>query len=146
MGTHWIVLITAISQDVHVLDSSLKISAPPPNPKIFEMSPQPLTFFFCLNYNFQMKKFNVSRWRSFDWKLLSPSVSWDMQKPVWFVHVTDCYCSGRRNLNKFFLTTKFPFAQSHPILMGQLWTNLAVFIDRKACLWIWKREATVVQV
>ena len=29
------------------------------NPKIFEISSQNLAFFFCINNNFQMKKFDV---------------------------------------------------------------------------------------
>ena len=27
------------------------------------------------------------------------------------------YCSGKRNLDKFFLTTKLPFVQSYPIIL-----------------------------
>ena len=50
---------------------------------------------------------------------------------VWFVHVTNCYCSGKKNLNKFFLTTKLPVVQSYPILMGPLWTTLIMFVWQK---------------
>ena len=51
---------------------------------------------------------------------------------VWFDHVTDCYCSGKRNSNKFFSNYKFAsFVQSHPILMGWLWTTLVVFVWQK---------------
>ena len=59
METHGIVSITAMSQGVCVLDCVLKVSVP--NPKICKMLPQPLTLFFCLNDNFQMKKFEVQR-------------------------------------------------------------------------------------
>ena len=56
---------------------------------------------------------------------------------VWFVHATDCYYSGKINSNKFFLTTKFPFVQNHPMLMGWLWATLLVFIDRNTCIMNW---------
>ena len=52
-----------------------------------KLSPRYLIFFFHLNDNFQMKKFNVKR-RSFDRNLFSPSVSRDMQK-----HLFDLYIS-----------------------------------------------------
>ena len=72
---------------------------------------------------------------------------------VSFLHVTDCYCSGKRHSNKIFLTTKFPFVQTCPILMGQLWTTLVVFIWQKCthahtqwtgCFHIQRREAVAV--
>ena len=45
---------------VCVLDWSLPLEGfCSPTPKIFVMFPQPLTFFFCCNNNFQMKKFDV---------------------------------------------------------------------------------------
>ena len=68
-----------------------------------------------------------------------------VETSAWFVDVTDCYCSGKKNLNKFFLTTKLPFVQSHSILMGQLWTTLVVYnVQWTGCFPIWKREAAVV--
>ena len=103
-GQHCTVItfsITAMLQVVCVLDRSLKVSAPHSRkflnvPTTFEL------LFYCQNNNFQTKKTDVLR-RSFDWKLISPNVFRDVQITVRFVHhVSDCYCSGRRNLNKFF--------------------------------------------
>ena len=103
--------ITAVSQGVYVLDCTLKVSAPQPQnfwnvPTTFDL------VFFSLNNDFQMKKGYA-------------------ETSVWFVHVTDCYCSGKKNLNKFFLTAKLPVVQSHPILMGWLWRTLVVFVWQK---------------
>ena len=50
---------------------------------------------------------------------------------VWFVGVTDCYYSDKRNSNKFFLAMKYSFVQSRPTLMGRLWTTLGIFIWQK---------------
>ena len=87
----------------------------PPTSK-FLKCPHNLTFdlVFCLNNNFQMKKIwwlETKLWS----KVIFSYVSRDSyaETSVWFVHATDCYyCSGKRNSNKFFLSTKLP------LLMG----------------------------
>ena len=48
-------------------------------PKFSKCLTTPSTFFFCLDNNFQMKKFDALR-RSFGWKLISPNISKDNQK------------------------------------------------------------------
>ena len=75
MEIHWLMSITAISQGVCVLDQSLKVSALPPHyPNFLNMPTRLSNYFFCLNNNFQMKKFDVLR-KSFNWKLFSTNVS-----------------------------------------------------------------------
>ena len=50
--------------------------------------------------------------------------------PVWFcVCVTDCYCSGERNLNKVFLATKILFVQNHLQIDG-------VTLDNFGCVYL----------
>ena len=67
-GRHWTVIpfpwkltelvsITAMSQGVCDLDRSLKVSVP--DPQNFLNVPRPSTFFFCLDDNFQTKKFDA---------------------------------------------------------------------------------------
>ena len=77
MKTHGIAFITAMSQGVCDLDRSLKVSTP--EPQSFLNVIRPSTLFFCLNNNFQTKKFDALR-RSFDWKLISLNISKDTQK------------------------------------------------------------------
>ena len=80
METHWLMSITAMSQGVCVLDQSLKVSVP----HFSNFLNVPTTFeliFLALNNNFQMRKFYVLR-KSFNWKLISPNVSRDVQKPL----------------------------------------------------------------
>ena len=78
----------------------------------------------------------------------------DMQKHLFDLstYVTDCHCSGEINLNKFFLTTKLPFVQSSPILMGATLNNFdcvcltEAHVQWTGCFCIQKREAVVVWV
>ena len=73
----------------------------------------------------------------FSQRIQGPDIPRDMQKHVWFVHVTDYYYSGKRNLNKFFLTTKFLLFKVTPYRWGnfeQLWWSL---FDRNACTMNW---------
>ena len=87
-GRHWTVIpfpwkltelvsITAMLQGVCDLDRSLKVSVP--DLKNVLNVPQPSTFFFCLDDNFQTKKCVALR-RSFNWKLISPNMPKDTQK------------------------------------------------------------------
>ena len=94
--------ITTMLQVVCVLDLSLKVSAPHSR-NLLNVALMTFDLLYCcLNNNFQTKKIDVLR-RSFGWKLISPNVFRDVQIIVWFVHhVTDCYCSDRRNFSKFF--------------------------------------------
>ena len=131
-------------QGVCVLDRLLMDSFCSPLPK-FLKCPPPLTFFFGLN-NVQMKKLEVLR-QSFDHKIFLPTCP-VMHKSTWLicVCVTDCYCSGERNLDKSFQASKFLFVQSCSILMVQLWTTLVEFIWQKrmpnepVVFGIWKKR------
>ena len=131
METH-LVCITAMSQDVCVLDCTLKVSVP--QPQNFWNVPTTFDLVFCLNNTFQMKKIwclETKLWL-FDQKLFFPMCPGICRNICLICPcVTDCYCCGKRNSNKFFLTTKLPFVQSHPILIGRLWTTLVVFIWQK---------------
>ena len=40
-----------------------------------------MAFIFCLNNNFETKQFDLLR-QSFDWNLISPNISRDVQKPL----------------------------------------------------------------
>ena len=146
---HWIdsvYIITAMSpQDVCILDCS-------PTPKFMKCSHDLLPSFFAQMTIFKWKNLMFKETRLWSKVIFSQRVQgWDMHKHVWFVHITDCYYSGKRNSNKFFPTTKFPFVQSHPIFWWEwLWTNLLVFICRQThakwtgCFCIWERQAVVV--
>ena len=71
--------ITAILQGVCFLNQSLKVSAPQPAPTPdFLNAPMTVDLLFLIK-NFQTKKFDALR-GSFDEKLLSRSMSRDMQK------------------------------------------------------------------
>ena len=72
-------------QDVCVLDRSLKFL--PPTPIFSKNAPKTFNLLFCLNNNFQTKKFEALR-LSFDGKLISPNMSRDMLK-----HVSDLHMS-----------------------------------------------------
>ena len=79
METHWLVSITVMSQGVCVLDQSLKVSAPhSPN---FPNVPTTLDLLFFPKQQFSNKKIDVLR-KSFNWKLISASMSRDVQKPL----------------------------------------------------------------
>ena len=108
METHWIMSITGLSQDVCVLYWSLKVSVP--QPQIFWNVP---TTTFDLLFSPKRQFSNEKIW-CLETKLwLKVIFSQYAETSVWFLHVvTDCYYSGRRNSNKFFLTTNFPFVQS----------------------------------
>ena len=123
MKIHWIVPITAMSQDVCVLDCSLKVSVPQPQ--------------------------NV--WKKLMWKLFFPNVSRDYaETSPWFVHVTYCYCSGKRNLNKFFSNYKTAFCSKLAHIDGATLNNFGcVYLIETHAQWTgcflnWKREAVVV--
>ena len=123
-GWHWMVIPfpyslnsaynSHVTRYVCVLDCTLKVSVP--QPQNFWNSPQPWTLFFCLNDNFQMKNL-IFRDKTLIKSCFFQRVQGYTETSAWFVHVTDCYCSGKKNSNKFFLTTKLPFVQSRPILM-----------------------------
>ena len=134
METHWIVSIsiTTMSQDACVLDCSLKVSVP----QLQNLWNVPTTFdlLFSPKQQFSNEKIWVLEKKLWLKVIFSQRVQGYAETSVWFVHVTDCYYSGKRYLNKFFLTTKFPFVQSRPILMGWLWTTLVVFIWQKRML------------
>ena len=118
-----------MSHDVCVLDWSLKVSVPqPPN---FWNVPTSFDFLFSFKQQFSNEKIWCLETKLWSKVIFSQRVQGYTETSVWFVHVTDCYCSGRRNSNKIFLTTKFPFVQSRPILMGRFWTTSFVFIWQK---------------
>ena len=94
------------------------------NNKIFEMSPQPLTFFLPKR-QFSNKKIWCLETKLWSKVIFSQYTHGYAETSVSFVHVTDCYCSGKTNLNKFFLTTKLPFGD-----FEQLWLCLC---DRNTC-------------
>ena len=84
MESHWLVSIAVILQGVSFLNQSLKVSAPystpPPN---FLNAPMTFNLLFSLKQKFSKGKFEALR-GSFDQTLISPNMSRDMQKPVWF--------------------------------------------------------------
>ena len=126
--THWIVSRTTMSQDICVLDCPLKVSVPQSQnlwnvPTIFDL-------LFLPKQQFSNEKIWCLETKLWSKVIFSLHVKGYAETSARFVHVTDYY-SGKRNSNKFFLTTKFPFVQSHPILMGWLWTTLVVFIWHK---------------
>ena len=105
-----------MSQDICVLDYTLKVSVPQPQntwhvPTTFDLVSLP-------KQQFSNKKNLMFKDKALIKSYFYQCVQGYTETSVSFAHVTDCYCSGKRNLNKFFLTTKLPFVQSHPILMG----------------------------
>ena len=139
-GWHWttvipfpqkLVSITVISQDVCVLDCSLKVSVPQPH-NLWNV-PTTFDFLFLPKQQFSNGKIWCLETKLWSKVIFSQLVQGYAETSVWFAHVTDCYYSGKRNSNKFFRTTKFSFVQSSPILqlMGWLWTTLGVFIWQK---------------
>ena len=118
-----------MSQDACVLDCTLKFSVP--QPQDFLNVPTTLDLLFLPKQKFSNKTIwclETTLWLKVTF---SQRVQGYAKTSVWFVHVTNCYCSGKKNLNKFFLTTKLPVVQSHPILMGPLWTTLVMFVWQK---------------
>ena len=118
-----------MSQDVCGLEWLLKVSVP--QPQNFLNVPTSFDLLFSLKRQFSNEKFQCLETKLWSKVVFSQRVQGYPETSVWFVHVTDCYRSGRRNSSKFFLTTKFPFVQSRPILMGWLWTTLVMFIWQK---------------
>ena len=73
--------------------------------------------FFCLNDNFQTWSFETKLWLKVNFSLHVQGYS---ETSVWFVHVTDCYCSAGKNLRKFelsFSTHKISLCSKSPFLM-----------------------------
>ena len=84
MESHWLVPITAILQGVCFLNQSLKISAPQLNPNSkFSKCPDDFWPSFFFKQKFSNGKFDALR-GSFDQRLISPNMSRDMLKPVFF--------------------------------------------------------------
>ena len=121
-----------MSQDVCVLDCTLKVSVSQPQnfwnaPTTFD-----LVFFAYLKRQFSNEKIWCLEIKLWSKVIFIQCVQEYAETSVWFVHVTDGYCSCMRNSNKFFLTPKLPFVQSRPILMGRLWTTFVVSLNRVA--------------
>ena len=105
METHWIVPITAMSWDVCF--RLLTESFCSPTPKFLKCPYNlSLTFFFCLKTKFQMKKIDVydKVIKSYFFQMC-PGICRNICL-ICPCHVTDCYCTGNRNLNKFFQTSQ----------------------------------------
>ena len=101
------------------------------------MFPKSLTFFFLPKRQFSNEKVWCLETKLWSKVILFQRVYGYAETSAWFAHVTDCYYFGQRNSNKFFLTTKFIFAQSHPYWWGnfeQLWCSL---FDRNTCAMNW---------
>ena len=115
MGRHWTVIgylfhgsslrivpITAMLQGVLWLRSATEgfCSWPPK----FSKCPTFFDLLFCLNNNFQTKKFDALR-RSFDWKLISPIMSKDTLRNIFSFYMCTSqifsYCSVSKDLRKF---------------------------------------------
>ena len=135
MEINWIVSITAMPQGVCVLDCHWRFLFP--SSKIYEMFPKSLTFFFLPKPQFSNEKVWCIKTKLWSKVILFQRVHGYAKTSVWFAHVTNCYYFGKRNSNKFFLTTKFIFVQSHPYWWGdfeQLWCSL---FDRNTCAINW---------
>ena len=61
---------------------------------------------------------------------------------VWFVYVTDCYCSGEINLNKFFLAIKSLFVQNLFLNNFGCINSTEIYVEWISCFHIRKREAS----
>ena len=121
---------TTPTSQVCVLDCTLKISVP--QRQNFWNVSTTSDLLFLTKQKFSNEKIWWLQTKLWSKVIFSQGVQGYAGTSVWFVYVTDCYCSGKRNWNKFFLTTKLPFVQSCPILMGRLWTTLCLF-NRNAC-------------
>ena len=141
MGRHWTVIgylfhgsslrivpITAMLQGVLWLRSATEgfCSWPPK----FSKCPTFFDLLFCLNNNFQTKKFDALR-RSFDWKLISPIMSKDTLRNIFSFYMCMSQIFSYCSVSFWGNFTKSLFVQSRPILMGRLWTNLVAFIWQK---------------
>ena len=138
-----------MSQDVCVLDCTLKVSVP----QLQNFWNVPTTFVlwpcFLPKQQFSNEKIWCLETKLWLKVIFFQCVQGYAEISVWFVHVTDCYCFGKRNLNKFFLTTKLPLVQSYPIFMGNNFGCASLtetHAQWNSCFCIWKREAVVVQV
>ena len=97
MRPHWLVPITGLLQDVCILYWSLKASAPRP----WNFLNVPTTFDpFLPKQQFSNRKYLMLWNKALIW--LEVSFSQHIQRysetSVWFVHVTNCYWFGGRNL------------------------------------------------
>ena len=123
-----------MSQDACVLDCMLKFSVPQPQNFLNVPTTLALDLLFLPKQIFSNKKIWCLETKLWSKVTFSQCVQGYAEMSVWFVHVTNCYCSGKKNLNKFFLTaTKLPVVQSHPYWWGhseRLWLCL---FDRNAC-------------
>ena len=115
-----------MSQDVCVLDWSINFFVL--QPQNFWNVSTTFDFFFPPKQQLLNEKTLCLETKLWSKVIFSQHVQGYAKTSVWFVNVAYCYCSDRRNWNKFFLTTEFPFVQSYHILMGWLWTTLVVFI------------------
>ena len=108
-----------------------------PIPKFLKCSQNLWPSFSCLKKKFSNEKVWCLETKLWSKVILFQRVYGYAETPAWFAHVTDCYYFGKRNSNKFFLTTKFIFVQSHPYWWGnfeQLWCSL---FDRNTCAMNW---------
>ena len=146
METHWIVSITAISQNVCVLDRSRRFLFP--NSKIFQMSHDLWPSSFDLTTIFQ--------WSSLETKLRSKVIFSQLvlgyaETSVWFVHVTDCYCSGRGN-SEVFSNSEISFCLKLPHINGVTLKNFGcvclteTHVQWTGSFYIRKKEGVVVYV
>ena len=148
--TAWIVPITAS----HVKRCSVKVSAP--QSQNFWNVPTTFDLLFLSKQQFSNEKNWCLKTKLWLKVIFSKCVQEHAETSAWFVHVTDCYCSGKRNLNEFFPTTKLLFVQSHPMMDGATLLNnfgcvyglfdTEMHAQWNGCFPILKRETVVVEV
>ena len=130
------------------LDRSLKVFGL--DHQNFLNVPRPSTFFFCLNNNFQTKKFDALR-RSFDWKLISPIMSKDTLRNIFSFYLRMSqifsYCSVGKDLRKFHkisLCSKSPYFDRATLNKFSCIYLTETHAQWNSCFHIRKRETVVV--
>ena len=103
METHWILSIVAMSQDVCVLDWSLKVSVP--QPQNFLNVPTTFDLLFSPKQQLSYEKIWCLALIEIYFLPTCPGICRNMFDLCMWQIVS--YCSGRRNSSKFFLIMKF---------------------------------------
>ena len=129
---------TATSQDVCVSDCTLKVSVPSPTSK-FLKCPHNLWPCFLPKRQFSNEKIWCLETKLWSNVIFSQRVQGYAETSAWFLHVTDCYCSDKKN-SKVFSNYEIAFCSKSPHIDGATLNNFGcVCLTETHAQW-WKQN------